>query len=109
MDLTGMRVWPDLGGRRASEEPVGATEPIEYHEPSTESLASRCAGIAAEWGTDKVASVVEPALLYKDVDAHPLALALMTIDRYGPELFEWDPAVLRATMLRDTLQVSTAN
>lgn len=104
MDLDQMHAWKVQLG--PSTEPI---EPIEYHESTTESLAERCAGAAAEWGTDKVASATEPALLYKDPDAHPLVLGLMTLDRYGQDMLDWSPEVLRVTMIRDNLQVSGAS
>lgn len=106
-----MRVWPDLEGGKAPEPAEeAAAAPIEYHEHSTASLAERCASVATEWGGgDKVASSVEPGMLLKDPEAHPLALMLIVLDRYGQDCLEWDPEVLRATMIRDNLQVSGAS
>ena len=102
MDFSTMRSWPTQLGV-ALDPP---DEPIAYHECDTASLADRCARAGAEWGTDKVASVQQPVLLYKDPDAHPLVLLLMVLDRYGPDSMDWDPEVLRVTMMRDSLQVS---
>lgn len=101
-----MRVWPERSGDAPAPEQA-SIQPVEYHEPTTAGLAERCATAAAEWGTDKVASVVDRSALYKDPDAHPLVLMLMVLDRY-PECLEWDPEVLRATMFKDNLQVSGA-
>lgn len=103
-----MMVWPSRGGA-APEAPSAPESPLTYHEPDTQSLAERCAAVAVEWGTDKTASVAEPSALYRDPDAHPLVLMLMVLDRYGPASMEWDPEVLRATMIRDSYQVSGAN
>jgi hypothetical protein len=102
MDLDQMQQWMVTLGP-SSYEPL---EPIEYHESTTESLAERCAGAAAEWGSEKTAGVLEPALLYKDPDAHPLVLSLLVLDRYGGDSLDWSPEVLRVTMMRDNLQVS---
>jgi hypothetical protein len=88
-----------------SQEDAHSTE---YMEVTTAGLAERCAEAAASWGTDKVASPLDPSVLYKDPEAHPLALTLMALDRYGPSIMDWDPEVLRATMLRDHMQVSGA-
>jgi hypothetical protein len=105
MDLDKMHAWPIALGQQAMEE----QEPLEYHESTTASLAERCASFASEWGSDKVASITEPSLLFKDPEAHPLVLAMMVLDRYGPEALEWAPEVLRVTMMRDNLQVSGAS
>lgn len=104
MDFSTMHAWPPQLGL-----PFETPEPVVYHSCDTASLADRCARAAAEWGTDKVASAQEPQLLYKDPDAHPLVLTLMTLDRYGQDSFDWDPEVLRVTMMRDNYQVSGAS
>lgn len=110
MDLDQMHAYPvvlSFGGGGADSESAGEL-PV-YHDVSTASLAERCAGAASEWGTDKVAAVGDPTALYKDAAAHPLVLQLMVLDRYGNESMDWDPEVLRATMMRDRYQVSGTN
>lgn len=101
MNTDGMHAWP-------VRLVAHAGEPAEqsYADSSLTGLAERCAGAASEWGTDKTASKVDPVLLFKDPDAHPMPLLLMTIDRYGEESFDWAPEVLRVTMIRDNIQVS---
>lgn len=101
-----MRAWPVALGM--------VPEPAEDDEPDTSisGLAERCAQATAAWGEGdgaKVAARLEPSLLLKAPDAHPLALMLVVLDRYGPEVFEWAPEVLRVTMMRDNLQVSGAS
>lgn len=105
MDFSTMHAWPT----RLGLELEPAAEPLQYPECDTAGLADRCARAAAEWGTDKVAAAQEPVLLYKDPDAHPLVLTLMVLDRYGNDSLDWDPEVLRVTMIRDNLQVSGTN
>jgi hypothetical protein len=55
-----------------------------------------------EWGElePKVASK-EPHLLWRDPEAHPLALLFIVLDRYGNEALEWPADVLKATLERD--------
>ena len=103
-----MRQWPVTLGHGAPDDRVEH----DYFEPTTEGLAARCAEAAASWGTgtsDKTAARLEPSQLYKDPEAHPLVLMLVVLDRYGAEVFDWDPEVLRVTMIRDQYQVSGAN
>jgi hypothetical protein len=87
------------------------SEPPSYLAATTSGLADRCAQAVTEWGPDfdKTAAQVEPQQLYKDPDAHPLVLLLMVLDRYGPDSMDWDPEVLRVTMMRDNYQVSGAS
>lgn len=102
-----MHAWPLAMGHGSGDK--DPETPLEYHDTTTSSLAERCATAASEWGTDKVAAQVQPSALYKDPDAHPLVLLLMVLDRYGPDSMDWDPEVLRATLMRDAYVVSGAN
>ncbi len=79
-----------------------------YYQPDVASFADRCARAGAEWGIDKAAAV-DVTQLFRTVDAHPLVLMLMVLDRYGPECLSWDPEVLRATLMRENVQVSAPN
>lgn len=107
MNLEGdLHAYPARLGVAQAPEP---DEVQDYLEVSTEGLAARCAEEVAGWDADapeKVAAPIDPHALYKDPQAHPLALTLLTLDRYGQPGLEWDPEVLRATMMRDGLQVS---
>lgn len=109
LDLSEMRGWPERDGATGSTHEEGPAREAEYAELSVAHLAERCAHAVTEWGTEKIAAVSAPLVLWKEPAAHPLVLALLLLDRYGAESFEWDPEVLRATTLRDGLQISGSN
>lgn len=78
-----------------------------FHELSTTSVVQRATSALASWGVEdcKVAAKVS---LWKDVEAHPVALTLALLDRYGQDYIEWAPETLRVTLGRDNIQVSNS-
>lgn len=108
LDSLTMRQWPSRGGPLAAGAPEPEIEPVEYPDVSINGLADRCASAALEWGgsDEKTASRADPILLLKDPEAHPLVLMMLVLDRYGDACLEWDPEVLRATLIKDNIQMS---
>jgi hypothetical protein len=105
MELNDFRSWPIVGAKSPQED---AAEPVEYAEASTGSLVSRAVATIQDWGEapaeDKTAA--GKASLWKNTDAHPVALMLTLLDRYGQDCVTWEPEVLKVTLLRDGIQVS---
>jgi hypothetical protein len=119
------RRWP-LTGAGAALEPDSDFDKVAYEVPevSVEALATRAAEMMGVWapelpsGIDKVAARrgdgdelprVTAANIWRHPNAHPAALSLLLLDRYGQEMVEWEPEVLLKTLVRDQIELSNAN
>lgn len=103
-----LRAWPAQAAAPVAHEP---TPLPDYPTVSTGDLASQAASALQDWGVsddgEKVAA--SKTTLWKDPAAHPVALTMPLLDRYGAEYLEWDPVVLRLTLERDGTQLSNAS
>lgn len=97
--------WPVVGVKSAAV--LQFPEPVVYSSEATGSVVSRAVEAIQSWNlpASKVAATTS---LWKDTEAHPIALLLTLLDRYGEECVFWEPEVLKATLLRDGIQVSNA-
>lgn len=103
----GVRAWPANAAAPVAHQEQPAAHVQDYHDLTVDSVASRAASSISEWGDGAAEKTAASKVsLWKDPDAHPVALILMLLDRYGPEYLEWDPEVLRVTLSRDASQIS---
>lgn len=94
-----------------------------YDEPSIEKLAETLRDVLPGWrdalppGIEKVAEArdgveeLTPVTLqniWRHPNAHPVALALLLLDKYGKSYLTWDSEVLRLTLGRDGIQLSNS-
>lgn len=47
--------------------------------------------------------------IWRHPNAHPLVLDVLLLDRYGVEYLDWEPEVVRETLLRNSTPISTRN
>lgn len=98
------RAWPAEAAAPVVHQEHAAPA---YHEATVDGVASQAASALQSWGvTDDEKTAAVAGSLWKDPDAHPVALTLRLLDRYGPEYLEWEPEVLRVTLSRDASQLS---
>jgi len=122
---TDWRCWPPPGGSAAPPlDPEPTKVAAESPEVSLEALTQRAVAASQAWsadlppGLEKVAALREDGSslpppsrdnLWRHPHAHPAALCLLLLERYGNEMMEWDPKVLLTTLERDGIQISNAN
>ncbi len=102
MISTELRQWPIVGVTD------GAPGTTEDHEINVGSVVSRSMEALQAWGVEddqKTAGIESP---WKSPDAHPAVLTLLLLDRYGTDYLEWDPEVLKSTILREGHQLSNS-
>jgi hypothetical protein len=108
LDSSQFRAWPPRGGQ-AMESDLDADGPVQAHEISVPGLVSSIVDTIDE---NTKTAAVEQGLsaqnIWRHPDAHPLVLALMLLDKYGPEYIDWHPDVLKLTLERDKIQVSNS-
>lgn len=110
LDPSHVRVWPPSGGGLSFPAEPGESPP-EYTPPTVAGIVDN---VMATFGSDKVSALrkdvrsVAPSLkdIWRHANAHPVALLLLLLDRYGPEFAEWEVETLKLTMERDGLPVS---
>lgn len=117
------RYWPPAREKAAEVSVVSSVvaEPAPLDLPF---LVDRIAHVLPEWvdeqppGIEKVAGLredgeelpqVTPTNIWRHPQAHPLALALLLLDRYGEAYVEWLPETLKSTLERDGLQLSNSS
>ncbi len=61
---------------------------------------------AMRFGTDEPLPAVTRKNIWRHPNAHPLALTLILLDRYGKDFLEWEPEALRATLKKDEILIS---
>ncbi len=61
---------------------------------------------ALRFGTDEPLPVVTMKNIWRHPNAHPFALSLLLLDRYGEQYLEWEPETLRSTMKKDEILIS---
>jgi hypothetical protein len=112
LDPSNVRVWPPAGGGKIEiaheeRETVPAAPEI-----SIESLVSEALrGEGGDDFTEKTAALPEADKLtlqtiWRSPSAHPIALILLLLDKYGQEYVDWDPGVLKLTLDRDGIKTS---
>lgn len=107
MQLNDFSSWPIVGAKSPPEDTT--VEPVAYAEATTGSLASRAVAAVQGWGGEPADKTAASAVsLWKNTEAHPVALALTLLDRYGEDCVLWEPEVLKVTLFRDGIQVSNA-
>lgn len=127
MDLEELEVrrWPLPGAGASCALPGGLVKTASEPPPlSLEYLAHRAVDAMQKWagelppGMEKVAAQRDDGgelppptkdTIWRHPNAHPAALMLLVLDRYGQESFDWEPETLLITMLRDGIQLSNAN
>ena len=108
-DPSEARVWPPEGAGPAFVHAPGT--PTDVPPLNVESLAHRVLdSLPALVESSKIAALEpESSNLWQSATAHPLALLLLLIDKYGQEFVEWSAEVLRVTMNRDGIAASNRN
>lgn len=61
---------------------------------------------ALRLGTTDELPAVTMKNIWRHPNAHPLALTLILLDKYGNEYLEWDPEALRTTLRKDEILLS---
>lgn len=111
LDSSQFRAWPPRGGQ-ASELSIGPG-PTQSPEVSVPALVGSIVGTIEEdaktASTTDAAGIPTRQNIWRHPDAHPLALGLLLLDRYGPEYLEWHPDVLKLTLGRDKTEVSNGS
>lgn len=105
MEREGFLCWPVVGVKSAAV--LQFPEPVVYASETTGSVVSRAVEAIQSWNLPSVKLAAAPSI-WKDTEAHPVALLLTLLDRYGEECVFLEPGVLKATLLRDGIQVSNA-
>lgn len=112
--------WP--GERASAETPSSEPETSKVAEEELPldlvSVVHRIVqSVQDEGGSRKTASLradgtesapITKANMWRHPNAHPLALALVLLDRYGESFFEWDPLPLKLTLERDGISLSNS-
>lgn len=82
-------------------------EALVYTEPSIEGVAEGARSLLElGGGINKIAAAPNKDLIWRSADAHPLALMLLLLDKYGQEYLWWHPDVLKLTLQRDGIAIS---
>lgn len=112
------RYWPSPGA--APQPPVERTATPKLASNELGDVVLRAAGLIASWrvpaGLEKVAElrpggdenvgVPNKDTIWSHPNAHPAVLLILLLDRYGQDLFEWDPEVILATLKKDGVNLS---
>jgi DNA-directed RNA polymerase subunit RPC12/RpoP len=109
-DPNHVRVWPPSGAGSSFPEERGESPP-EYTPPTLGGIVD---DVLEAFGGEKTSALRKdlhtsaPTLkdIWRHADAHPIALLLLLLERYGTEFTEWEVETLKLTMERDGLAVS---
>ena len=119
-----MRQWPLPGSSAVPFIKEASVGPPRSPEVSVQQLVSDIQAQLPIWGAEMPAGIekvaaqrfgTEDALppvtkknIWRHPSAHPLALSLLLLDKYGKEYLEWDAEVLRETLRRDDSLLSNS-
>lgn len=123
LENTNWTRWPHpLAAGNPLLDEVEKTAEQSYDDHSPESLLRGVIAELPSWeqefpaGIEKVAELrlgteePLPSVTLKNIwrhpNAHPMALTLILLDKYGQDYLEWDPEALRTTLKRDDLAIS---
>jgi hypothetical protein len=122
--LEQVRQWPLPGSSAVPFVKEASAGPPEPPEVSVQHILSEIQSQMPTWATEMPAGIEKVAAkrfgtdddlpevtsknIWRHPNAHPLALALLLLDKYGKEYLEWDAPVLRETLRRDKYLVSNS-